>query len=149
MKLIEFESKELFLISFDELLQNIEFITNSFANKTFEYRLISTNINYVLINESFSFISITEPRYDDRKFKSILMNCETASRSTDKIEQFKALQRISDVALNKKTIELDINDSILILSPIEWCQCCGYPKDPGIPCSGRRPMLRSCSARLL
>jgi hypothetical protein len=51
-KLIEFESNELFLTSFDDL-QNVEFINNSFvinslaislnnslANKTFEHRLI-------------------------------------------------------------------------------------------------------------
>jgi hypothetical protein len=46
------------------------------------------------------------------------MNCETANRSTKSIEQFKALQRISDVILNKKTIEssirFDIDDTLIL-----------------------------------
>jgi hypothetical protein len=62
-KLIEFESNELFLTSFDEL-RNIEFIINLFANKTFEHRLIlktslmssSTNslISLLLLSRSSS-----------------------------------------------------------------------------------------------
>ncbi len=121
--LIEFESNELFLTSFDEL-QNIEFDTtiNLLANQAFKHRLISKNciIIIALINESFdfNFIIITNSRYDDHEFKSILMNCETANRSTKSIEQFKALQRISDVILNKKTIEssirFDIDDTLIL-----------------------------------
>ncbi len=40
------------------------------------------------------------------------MNCDAADRSTKNMNQFKALQRISDVALNKKTIESSIKFEI-------------------------------------
>jgi hypothetical protein len=125
-KLIEFEPNELFLTSLDEL-RNIEFIINSFANKTFEHRLISKDIINALINELFDFtftlISIIESRYDDREFKNILMNCDAARRSTAEIEQFTALQRLNDsIQLDKSIvgskIQFDI-DSISIMSTIE------------------------------
>jgi hypothetical protein len=121
-KLIEFESNELFLTFLDEL-QNIEFITSSFANKTFEHRLISKNIINACINESFIYISIIESRYDDREFKNILMNCDAARRSTAEIKQFTVLQRLNDsIKLNKSTVESKIQfeiNSILIMSTIE------------------------------
>jgi hypothetical protein len=127
--LIEFESSELFLISVDEL-QNIEFDTTTslLANRAFKHRLIFKNciIIIALINESFdfNFISITDSRYDDRKFKSILMNCDAANRSIENIEQFKALERISnnDVKLNTKTVESSIKvdiDNTLILEFVD------------------------------
>ncbi len=130
IKLIEFESDELFLTSFDE--QNIEFINSSLAisfisslaDKAFQHRLISKNIINALINESFdlSYISITDSRYDDIEFKDILVNCDAADRFIDDMNQFKALQRISDVALNKKTIESSIKFGIgntLILGSVD------------------------------
>ncbi len=123
IKLIEFESDELFLTSFDELkLRNIESFTSSFADKAFQHRLISKNIINVFINESFNYISITDSRYDDIEFKNILIDCEIADRSIENMNQFKALQRISDVALNKKTIESSIKfeiDNTLILEFID------------------------------
>jgi hypothetical protein len=124
--LIEFESNELFLTSFDKL-QNIEFeiTTNSLSNQVFKHRLILKNCITItiLINEFFSFISIIDSRYDDHECKSILMNCETANLSTDDIKQFKILKRISnnDVKLNTKTVESNIKfeiDSISILSTV-------------------------------
>jgi hypothetical protein len=119
--LIEFESNELFLTSFDEL-QNIEFVINSLANQTFKHRLISKNciIIIIFINESFNFISTTDSRYDDRKFKNILMNCDAAKRSIENIEQFKVFERINnnDVKLNTKTVEssikFDINNTLIL-----------------------------------
>ncbi len=79
IKLIEFDSDELFLISFDELsISNIESITSALADKTFQHRLISKDIINTLINEPFDFayISITDSRYDDSEFKRILVNCD-------------------------------------------------------------------------
>jgi hypothetical protein len=111
IKLIEFESDELFLTSFDEF-RDIEFLTSALADKTFQHRLISIDIINALINESFNYISITDLRYDDIEFKDILMNCDVADRSTSDMRQFKALQRISDVALNKKTIKSSIKFEI-------------------------------------
>ncbi len=124
IKLIEFESDELFLTSFDEF-RDIESLTNALADKTFQHRLISKNIINALINESFDFnyTSITDSRYDDSEFKKILVNCDAADRSTEKMKQFKALQRISNnLALNKKTIESSIKfeiDNTLILEFVE------------------------------
>jgi hypothetical protein len=81
IKLIEFESDELFLTSFDELeLRNTEFLTSSLADKTFQHRLISKNIINAFINESFNYISITDSRYDDIEFKDILVNCDYDER---------------------------------------------------------------------
>jgi hypothetical protein len=130
IKLIEFESDELFLTSFDE--QNIEFInsslaisfTSSLADKAFQHRLISKNIINSFINESFNYISTTNSRYDDIEFKDILVNCDVADRFIESMKQFKALQRISNdnVALNKKTIESSIKfeiDNTLILEFVE------------------------------
>ncbi len=124
IKLIEFESDELFLTSFDEF-QDIESLTSALADKAFQHHLISKNIINTLINESFDFtyISITDSRYDDSEFKRILINCDAADRSTDDMKQFKALQRISNnLALNKKTIESSIKfeiDNTLILGFVE------------------------------
>jgi hypothetical protein len=124
--LIEFESNELFLTSFDKL-QNIEFVISLLTNQTFKHRLISKNCTIIiaLINESFdfSFISIIDSRYDDHEFKNILMNCETADLSTNDIEQFKTLKRISnnEVKLNTQTVESNIKfeiDSTSILSTV-------------------------------
>jgi hypothetical protein len=124
IKLIEFESDELFLTSFDEF-RDIEFLTSALADRAFQHRLISKNIINIFINESFDFIytSITDSRYDDSEFKKILMNCDAADRSTENIRQFKTLQRISNnLALNKKTIESSIKfeiGNILILRFVE------------------------------
>ncbi len=137
VKLIEFESNELFLTSLDEL-QNIEFVnsslvtsslansfTNSLANKAFEHRLILKDITNVSVNESFDFIyiSIIESRYDDREFKNILMNCDAARRSIVEIEQFTVLQRLNDsIQLNKSIVESKIQfdiDSISTMSTTE------------------------------
>jgi hypothetical protein len=102
IKLIEFESDELFLTLFIDAL----------TDKAFQHRLISKNIINALINESFNYISITDSRYDDIEFKDILVNCGVADRSIESMNQFKALQRISNVALNKKTIESSIKFEI-------------------------------------
>jgi hypothetical protein len=125
IKLTEFETDELFLTTFDELkLRNTEFLTSSLADKAFQHRLISIDIINSLVNESFDFIytSTTDSRYDDSEFKRILMNCDAADRSIENMSQFKALQRISDVVLNKKTIESSIKfeiDNTLILRFID------------------------------
>jgi hypothetical protein len=123
-KLIEFESDELFLTSFDSI-NSAEFvlITSLLADKTFEHRLISKNTTNALINEPFDFTFVTESRYDDREFKGILMNCDAARRSTTEIEQFTALQRLNDsIQLDKSIVESKIQfgiDSISILSTIK------------------------------
>jgi DNA-binding cell septation regulator SpoVG len=123
-KLIEFESNELFLTLFD-LINNVEFvlIINLLADKTFEHRFIAKNDITILEIVSYIYISIIESRYDDREFKSILMNCDVARRSTIETEQFTALQRLNDsIKLDQSTVESKIQfdiDSISIMSTIE------------------------------
>ncbi len=78
----------------------------------------------IFINELFDFIyiSITDSRYDDSEFKRILVDCDAADRSTEDMRQFKALQRISNVALNKKTTKSNIKfeiDNTLILEFVD------------------------------
>jgi hypothetical protein len=114
IKLIEFDSDEIFLTSFDEF-QDIKSLTNALVDKAFQHRLISIDISNAFINESFdlSYISITNSRYDDTEFKDILVNCDAADRSTNDMRQFKALQQISNnLALNMKTIESSIKFEI-------------------------------------
>jgi hypothetical protein len=121
IKLIEFESDELFLTSFDEF-EDIEFLTSALRNEAFQHRFISKNIINLFINKSFNYISITDSRYDDNEFKRILMNCDTANRFIKDMSQFKTLQRISNVIINKKTIESNIKfeiDNTLILEFID------------------------------
>ncbi len=69
-KLIEFESNELFLTSFDSI-NNVEFvlIINLLADKTFEHRFIAKNEITILEIVSYIYISIIASRYDDREFK--------------------------------------------------------------------------------
>jgi hypothetical protein len=125
-KLIKFESNELFLTSFDSI-NSVEFvrITSLLADKTLKHRLISKNITNAFINESFdfTFVSIIELRYDDREFKSILINCDATNRSIAEIDQFTTLQRLNDsIKLNQSTAESKIQfdiDSISIMSTIE------------------------------
>jgi hypothetical protein len=118
--LTEFESTELFLTSVGEL-QHTESVTSSLADRAFKHRLISKDCITIitLINEPFNFTSTTDSRYDDREFKNILVNCDAAERSTEGIEQFKALERISnDVKLNTKTagsnIRFDIGNTLIL-----------------------------------
>ncbi len=95
----EFELDELFL------MQDIEFIINTLSNKTFAHRLILMNDIILASNiklVSYSYISFTDSRYDDREFKDLLIDSDAARKSIEEMRQFKALQRISDdVKLNK------------------------------------------------
>jgi hypothetical protein len=94
---VDFESDELFLI------QDIEFITSTLSNKTFAHRLIAKDDTIEVLIEliSYSYITSSESRYDDREFKSLLIDLDAARKSIEEMRQFKTLQRINDVKLNK------------------------------------------------
>jgi hypothetical protein len=98
----DFESDELFLISIDQI-DDVEFIINTLSNKTFAHRLIAKDdIVEILIKFiSYSYITSSESRYDDREFKSLLIDSDAVRKSIENIKQFKTLQRINDVKLNK------------------------------------------------
>jgi hypothetical protein len=96
----DFESNELFL------MQDIEFIISTLSNKTFAHRLISQIdivINDITIELTlYSYVLFTESRYNDGEFKELLIDSNVARKFTEKMRQFKRLQRISDdVKLNK------------------------------------------------
>ena len=71
-------------------------------------------------NISYAYIFSTSFRYDDTKFKNLLINSNAATRSTDDIEQLKVLQKIDDtIQLNQSTagstnfvFEINSTDSI-------------------------------------
>ncbi len=105
----DFEFDELFL------MQDIEFITNTFSNKAFAHRLIAKDDTIEILIEliSYSYITSSESRYDDREFKSLLIDSDAARKSTEEMRQFKTLQRIDDVKLNKSnrhTFKFEIED---------------------------------------
>jgi hypothetical protein len=112
----DFESDELFLTSIDQI-DNVEFITSTLSNKAFAHRLISKDdIIEVLIELiSYSYITSSESRYDDREFKGLLIDSDAARKSIGGMRQFKVLQRIfsDDVKLNKSnqlTFKFEIED---------------------------------------
>jgi hypothetical protein len=106
----DFESDKLFL------MQDIEFITSTFSNKTFAHRLIAKDDIIEIFFEVvfYSYTSFSDSRYDDREFKDLLIDSDAARKSIEKMRQFKALQRISDdVKLNKSdrlAFKFDIED---------------------------------------
>jgi hypothetical protein len=123
-KLIEFESTELFLISFDSINSVEVFIISSLlADKTFEHCLTAKDEITIFEIVSYVYIIFIESRYNDSEFQSMLVNCEAARRSTAEIGQFTALQRLNDlVKMNKLIVELKIQfgiDSISIMNTIE------------------------------
>ncbi len=98
----DFESDELFLISIDQI-DNVEFITSTLSNKTFAYRLIANDDTIEILIEliSYNYITSSESRYDDREFKNLLIDSDATRKSIESMKQFKTLQRINDVKLNK------------------------------------------------
>jgi hypothetical protein len=91
-----------------------------FADKTFKYKLISMN-NITVLTNSISYIYnvFTASKYDDREFKDILIDHDTANFSSENIKQFTILQRINKTTLilNKKKIiffKFDIDEILFI-----------------------------------
>jgi hypothetical protein len=90
------------------------------ADKTFKHKLISMN-NIIISANSISYIYnvFTASRYDDREFKDILIDHDAANFSSENIEQFTILKRISKTTLilNKKRIiffRFDIDEILFI-----------------------------------
>jgi hypothetical protein len=115
------ESKLFFIVvdSIDDS-KTISAIIIMLVDKTFKHKLISMN-NIIVFVDSISYIYNTfiAFRYDDRKFKNILIDYDAVDFSSENIEQFKILQRISKTTLilNKKTIisfKFDIDEILFI-----------------------------------
>ncbi len=98
----DFEPDELFLTSIDQI-DDVEFITSTLSDKTFAHRLIAKDdtIEILIESISYSYITSSESRYDDSEFKGLLIDPDAARKSIGAMGQFKALQRINDVKLNK------------------------------------------------
>ncbi len=95
----DFESDELFLI------HDIEFITSTLSNKAFAHRLIAKDDTIEILIEliSYSYITSSESRYDDREFKGLLIDSNAARKSTERMKQFKILQRIFNDDVKRNT----------------------------------------------
>jgi hypothetical protein len=115
----ETKSFLIFVDSIDDS-KTISAIIIMLADKMFKHRLISTNIIIVSSNSiSYIYNVFTASRYDDRDLKDILIDHDAADFSSEDIEQFTILQRISKTTLilNKKRIisfKFDI-DEILFM----------------------------------
>jgi hypothetical protein len=108
IKKIDNESKTYFIAvdSIDDS-KTIAAIIIMFVDKTFKHRLIFMNNIIVSSNSiSYNYNVFTTSRYDDREFKSILIDHNAADYSFENIEQFTILQRINKtlLILNKKRI---------------------------------------------
>ncbi len=120
---IELDSEsESFLIAVDSIddLKTISAIIIMLVDKTFRHRLIFMN-NITISSNSISYIYnvFIASRYNDREFKSILIDHDAANFSSKNIEQFTILQRISKskLILNKKRItsfRFDIDEILFI-----------------------------------
>jgi hypothetical protein len=111
-----------FLIVVDSIddSKTISAIIIMLVDKTFRHRLISMN-NIIISANSISYIYnvFTASWYDDREFKDILIDHDAANFSSEDIEQFTTLQRISKttLTLNKKRIisfRFDIDEILFI-----------------------------------
>ncbi len=120
---IELDSEtESFFIVVDTIddLKTISAIIIMLADKTFKHRLILINIIIVSSNSiSYIYNVFIASRYDEREFKDILIDHDTADFLSKDIEQFTILQRISKTTLilNKKRItsfKFDIDETYFI-----------------------------------
>jgi hypothetical protein len=120
---IELDSEsESFLIAVDSIddLKTISAIIIMLVDKTFRHRLIFMN-NITISSNSISYVYnvFTASRYDDREFKSILIDHDAANFSSEDMKQFTILQRLSKskLILNKKRIisfRFDIDEILFI-----------------------------------
>jgi hypothetical protein len=91
-----------------------------FIDKTLKHKFISmNNITAFVASISYIYNVFIALRYDDREFKKILINHDAADFSSEDIEQFTILQRISKTTLilNKKRIisfKFDIDEILFI-----------------------------------
>jgi hypothetical protein len=103
---------------FVESINNIETFTtiiNMFIDKTFKHKFIlKNNIIAFVVSISYIYIIFIASRYDDRKFKEILINHDVADFSSEDIEQLTILQRI-----NKATLLLNKNKIIFFKFDID------------------------------
>jgi hypothetical protein len=82
-------------------------IINMLADKTFKHKLISKNNTIVfIVLISYIYIVSISLKYDDRKFKNILIDHDATDFFSNDIEKFTILQRINklSLSLNKNKI---------------------------------------------
>lgn len=84
--------------------QNIKSINtiNTQADNAFKYQISSVDTIGLFVNSmSYSFTISTNLRYNNYKFKGLLIDLSAATRSTSGIRQLKALQRGFSMKLDK------------------------------------------------
>ena len=98
-------TNELFLTRLGPL-QNIESANtiNTLAENAFKHQITSADTTVPFVNPTpYSFTTSTDMRYNDSKFKGLLIHSGVATRSTGGLGQLKALQRVFFVELDKTT----------------------------------------------
>ena len=105
-----YENDEVFCISLDTLKNSdCILITNLFIDHAAKHQIIDideseSSFSTENSNMSYAYISSTSFKYDDTEFKNLLINSNSATRSTGGIGQLKALQKIDDtIQLNQST----------------------------------------------
>ena len=91
------EINEHFITSLDVLdASKSSAATEILANGAFRHRLISSNEIFLIASTSVSYVfnASIDSKYDFSKFKDLLIDSETVTRSTENIDQLKALHRV-------------------------------------------------------
>ena len=101
-----YENDEMFCTSLSSLKNSDCILTiNLFTDHAAKHQITdideSKNSNTENSNISYAYTSSTSSKYNDTKFKTLLINSKTATRSTGDIGQLKTLQKVDD------TIQLD------------------------------------------
>ena len=97
---------EYFHISIDTF-QNIEFISavHLLVKIAFKHRITLANNTIVTTFVFYSFTTSIDSRYDEFEFKELLIDFDVVVKSTEDIDQLKALQKIIYVKLDETTTE--------------------------------------------
>jgi hypothetical protein len=87
------ESVETFFTSF-EIMRNaeLETIVNILADNAFKHRIICSNNIIVSIDFQSYVYTCIDSRYNESKFKKLLIDFDVVTRFIDEIDQFKILQ---------------------------------------------------------
>ena len=98
------EINEHIIISLDVLdISEFSAVTKTLANDAFKYRFISSDEIFSIASVPYVFNVSIDSRNDFSKFKDLLIDSGTATRSTKNMGQLKTLQRFDN------TIRFDIN----------------------------------------
>ena len=88
---------------------------NTLADNAFKHRLTSVEEAQIIVLTPYSYSMIIESKYDDTKFKRLLIDSEATTRSIDEIDQLKALQKIENIV----NLDVDTTESVTFIFEID------------------------------